>query len=44
MAESFPNVSRNPNNNLVPGMDWRAAAWSGVIAGLVFMMAEMMLV
>ena len=24
--------------------DWRAALWSGVIAGLVFMLAEMLLV
>ena len=44
MAESFKNVSGTPNDNLSPGTDWRAAAWSGVIAGLVFMMAEMMLV
>lgn len=45
MAESFPNVTRTtPDSSFRSGTDWRAAAWSGVIAGLVFMMAEMLLV
>ena len=44
MTESFKTVSGTPKDKFSPGTDWRAAAWSGVIAGLVFMMAEMMLV
>lgn len=46
MADSFTNVSGNHpvDANFRLSADWKAAAWSGVIAGLIFMMAEMMLV
>lgn len=32
------------NSTARPGLDWKAAIWSGIIAGAVFMMLEMVLV
>ena len=46
MAEvSRANLTGNHiNSNFQLGTHWKAAVWSGVIAGLVFMMVEMTLV
>jgi uncharacterized membrane protein YagU involved in acid resistance len=37
----MPNVTTAPRDELHSITDWRAGAWAGVIAGVVFMMLEM---
>jgi hypothetical protein len=43
MAQSWIHGQR-ANQELAQATDWKAAAWAGVIAGVVFMMAEMIMV
>lgn len=42
MAHPMMHGEHTDHVNLT--LDWRAAAWAGVIAGVVFMMAEMLMV
>jgi ABC-type sulfate transport system permease subunit len=40
--KNSPNSNRA--SNAYPATDWRAAVWAGVIAGIIFMMIEMLMV